>query len=307
VIRDAMKVVVTGANSAVGQAIFRCGPKQGGTPVNFVAAVRSERAAEQIRSQLSNTNSVVCISYNDPGSLDAALHGAAAIIHLPGILVERPDSTYEQANVASTRSVTEAAKRSSVRKFVLVSATGADETSSNRYYRTKGQAEAQVRGSGVPYSVLRAPLLLGPGTAGAAALKRNVSHRKARLIGGGRNLQQPLYVDDLARAAILAATQESVANNLTLDLVGPVSLPERELVERAARLLGREIRIGSIPKKLLSLALAIRQGIGKPGFSRDVLEVITADTCLDPQPAATTIGLRLTGIDEMIQASLGEG
>jgi uncharacterized protein YbjT (DUF2867 family) len=140
-----------------------------------------------------------------------------------------------------------------------------------------------------------------------SALKRNVSHRKARLIGGGRNLQQPLYVDDLARAAILAATQESVANNLTLDLVGPVSLPERELVERAARLLGREIRIGSIPKKLLSLALAIRQGIGKPGFSRDVLEVITADTCLDPQPAATTIGLRLTGIDEMIQASLGEG
>ena len=32
--------------------------------------------------------------------------------------------------------------------------------------------------------------------------------------------------------------------NLTLDLVGPVSLPERELVERAARLLGR--RSGSV-------------------------------------------------------------
>jgi uncharacterized protein YbjT (DUF2867 family) len=302
-----MKVVITGANSAVGQAILRCGTKQGVAANTFVAAVRSDRAAEQIRLQLSDSNGVVRIFYDDPGSLYAAFQGASAVIHLPGILFERPDSTYEQANVSSTRSVSEAAKRTSVHKFVLVSATGADEKSPNRYYRTKGQAEALVRASGLPYSVLRVPLLLGPGTAGAVALKRNVSLRKARLIGGGRNLQQPLYVDDLARAAILAATQESVANNLTLDLVGPVSLPERELVERAARLLGREVRIGSIPKNLLSFALAIRQRIGKPGFSPDVLEVITADTCLDPQPAASKIGIQLTGIDEMIQASLGEG
>ena len=142
--------------------------------------------------------------------------------------------------MASTRSVVEAAKRVAVQKIVLVSATGADEASPNRYYRTKGEAEALVRASGLPYTVLRAPLLLGPSTAGAAALKRNISGGKAKLIGGGRNLQQPLYVDDLARAALASATQEPVAKNLTLDLVGPVSLPERELVERAARLLGRK-------------------------------------------------------------------
>lgn len=304
-----MKVVVTGGNSAVGRAILRCAPKLPlpGPPANFIAAVRSERAAEEIRSQIGDANGVVRISYNDPGSLDAAFRGAYAIIHLPGILFERPDSTYEQANVEATRGVIEAAKRTGVRKIVLVSATGADERSSNRYYRTKGQAEALVRSSGLAYTLLRAPLLLGPGTAGAVALKRNVKGRRAKLIGGGRNLQQPLYVDDLARAAILAATRESVARNLTLEVVGPVSLPERELVERASRLLGREVRIGSIPKNLLSLALAVRQLIGKPGFTRDVLEVITADTRLDPQPAASEIGIQLTGIGEMIQASLSEG
>ena len=302
-----MHVTVTGANSAVGQAILRSRPKLPSVPDIFVAAVRSDRAVEQIRPQLGNACKVMRVSYDDPGSLDSALQEAAAVIHLPGILFERPDSTYEQANVASTRSVVEAAKRATVRKFVLVSATGADETSANRYYRTKGQAEAVVRASGLPYTILRAPLLLGPGTAGAAALKRNVSQRRAKLIGGGRNLQQPLYVDDLAQAAVLAATQPSVANGLTLDFVGPVSLPERELVERAARLLGREVRIGSIPKTLLSLVLAVRQRIFSNGFSRDVLEVITADTRLDPQPAARKIGIQLTGIDEMIQASIAEG
>jgi len=301
-----MKIVITGANSAVGQAILRWGPKLEGATNTFVAAVRSARAAEQIRSQTGHENGVVRISYDDSASLDTAFQGASAVIHLAGILVESPDSTYEKANVASTRAIVDAAKRSAVQKIVLVSATGADESSRNRYYRTKGEAEALVRGSGLNYTVLRAPLLLGPGTAGGAALGRHVSHSRAKLIGGGRNLQQPLSVNDLARAAV-AATNPSVANNLVLDFVGPVSLPERELVERAARLLGREVRIGSIPKSWFSLVLAIRQRIGKPGFSRDALDVITADTGLDPQPAAAALGIQLTAIDEMIQESLGQG
>jgi uncharacterized protein YbjT (DUF2867 family) len=246
---------------------------------------------------------VAIVSYEDPSSLDAAFRGASAIIHLAGILVERPGSTYEQANVLPARSVVEAAKRCAVEKFVLVSATGADEKSRNGYYRTKGRGEAMVRASGLCYTILRAPLLLGPRTEGAAALVRNACGSKAKLIGGGRNFQQPLEVDDLARAA-LAAAQPSVASNRTLDLVGPVSLPERELVERAARMLGHEVRIGSIPKGLVSLALAIRQRVAGPGFSPDAVEVISADTRLDSRPAASELGIHLTGIDEMIKKSL---
>jgi hypothetical protein len=52
------------------------------------------------------------------------------------------------------------------------------------------------------------------------------------------------------------------------------------------------------------LALVIRQRIAGPGFSPDVVEVVTADTRIDPQIAASKIGIQLTGIDEMIQASL---
>jgi len=219
--------------------------------------------------------------------------------------VERRGSTYEQANVASVRAVVDAARRSGARKFVLISAIGADEKSSNRYYRTKGQAEALVRASGLCYTILRAPLLLGPATEGAAALQRNATASVAKLIGGGHNLQQPLHVNDLARAA-LAASEPSTAPNRTLDLVGPVSLPERDLVERAARLLGRHVPIRSIPTRLLSFALAIRQLVAGPGFSPDAVEVITADTRLDPQPAAAALGIRLTGVDEMIKNSLGQ-
>jgi uncharacterized protein YbjT (DUF2867 family) len=298
-----MRIVITGANSALGRAILRCWPELAAPPDALVAGVRSDQAIEEIRPLLGEGASVARISYDDPGTLDAALQGASAVIHVAGILVERPGSSHEQANLATARSVVEAAKRCGVEKFVLISATGADETSSNRYYRTKGQAEACVRASGLCYTILRAPLLLGPATEGAAALARNASGSAARLIGGGRNFQQPLYVDDLARAALAAATP-SVACNRTLDLVGPVSLPDRELVERAARILGHEVRIGSISKPLLWSALAVRQRFARPGFSTHVIEVITADTRMDPHPAAAELGIALTGIDEMIQGSL---
>jgi uncharacterized protein YbjT (DUF2867 family) len=298
-----MRIVITGANSASGQAILRCAAEAGVAPHALVAGVRSDSAAAEIRSLLGEGSSLAMISYNDPSSLEAAFRGASAIIHLAGILVERPGSSYEQANVAPVRSVVEAARRCAVEKFVLVSATGADEKSPNGYYRTKGQGEAFVRASGLCYTILRAPLLLGPATEGAAALARNARGPKAKLIGGGRNLQQPLDVDDLARAA-LAAARPAVASNRTLDLVGPVSLTERELVERAARMLGHEVRVRSIPKGLLSVALAIRRCVAGPGFSADTVAVITADTRLDSQPAARALGIHLTGIDEMIKKSL---
>jgi NADH dehydrogenase len=307
-----MKIVITGANSATGKAILRCGLEAGAAPNVLVAAVRSERAADEIRPLLGDRSSVVQISYHDSASLDAAFRGASAIIHLAGILVEGPGSTYPQANVTPAQTVVEAAKRcalvgsvnGTLDKFVLVSAIGADEKSSNGYYRSKGQAEALVRASSLCYTILRAPLLLGPATEGAAALARNAGGPKAKLIGGGRNFQQPLYVDDLARAA-LAATLPSVASNRTLDLVGPVSLPERELVERAARFLGHQVHVSSIPKGLLSFALAIRQRVSGPGFSADAVEVITADTQLDPLPVVSELGIHLTGIDKMIRNSLG--
>lgn len=297
-----MKVVITGANGAVGHAILRQAVREGEPLITLVAAVRSDRAVKEL-PPLPDSQ-IARISYDDISSLKAAFKGASAVIHLAGVLVEQPGSSYEKANVETTRNVAEAVENSAVEKLVYVSAIGANAASPNRYWRTKGEAEALVRASRCFHTVLRVPLLLGPGTEGAAALRRHLGRPKVVLPGGGRNLHQPLFVDDLARAAILAADPR-VAKDRTLDLVGPISLPDREILQRAARLTNRDVRIRSIPIRLLRLALMVRQSIAGAGFSPDVLEVITADTQLDPTPAAAELGIRLTGIDEMIVQSLG--
>ena len=296
-----MKLVITGANSAVGLAILRFAASQT-PPLAVVPVVRSQRAADEIGQRLGVAD-VVRVSYDDAAGLDAAFQGASAVVHLPGVLVERPGSSYEQANVDTTRGVVASAQRMGVERLVLVSAVGASETSPNRYWRTKGQAEALVRASGLTHVVLRAPMLLGAGTEGAAALKRNATQPKPTLIAGGRTVHQPLDVDDLARAA-LAAARNGVANNRTLDVVGPATLSEKELVERAAHLSGGHVKVRSLPKAWLAVMLTIRQFMGRPGLSRDALDVITDDTRLDPKPAIQALGIELTTLDEMIEKSL---
>lgn len=299
-----MRIVVTGANGAIGQQVLRLGLLE---PLELVAAVRSELAASQLPSLPEGQGRVAQIDYSSPETLRAAFEGAHALIHLPGVLLERGGSTYELSNVETTRVALEAALRSGVKKIVLVSAVGADAETQNRFFRTKGQAEELVRRSGLSYTILRAPLVLGPGTEGAAALQRNATQSSAWLLGGGQHIQQPLDVKDLALASLRTAIQTGVARNRTLDVAGPERLKDRELVLRAARLLGREPRIYSIPLAPLRGLLALRTRLLGPGFSPDTLEVIVADTHIDAQAAAKELGISLSPLELTLRRSLQLG
>jgi uncharacterized protein YbjT (DUF2867 family) len=297
---DAMTTVaVTGANGAVGRALVAVAPSH---RLDVVAVVRSERAATRVRA-LDPTARVVRVAYDDVTSLVRAFGGATAVIHLTGILVERAGVTYEAANVETTRLVAEAVRQAGVPKVVFVSAIGADARSDNRYWRTKGAAEALVGAAGSRYTVLRVPMLLGPGTQEAHTLRRCLRHRMAFLLAGGRTLQQPLDVGDLARASLYACAPD-VARDGTLELVGPVAVPAREIVARAGALRGRRIRIVPVPVRLLRHGLGVVRRLTGRGFSPDALDVLTTDTRLDPAPAARALGLELTSLDRMIARSL---
>ena len=153
------------------------------------------------------------------------------------------------------------------------------------------------------WTILRAPLVLGPGTEGAAALRRNSSGSTATLVGGGRHRQQPLDVGDLARASLRAAEPER-ARDRVLEIAGPEGIAERELVARAARAQGRTLRVRGMPLWAMRALLRLRSWVSGPGFSVDALEVITTDTRVDPAAAAEALGLELTPLEPMLRRSL---
>lgn len=294
----AVRAVVTGANSAIGRRLLATALER--SDLEVVAAVRSPRAAAQIPQIPAERGRVALVDYADPASLRGAFEGAHALLHLPGLLIETRESPYEQANVETTRAAIAAAREARIGKLVLLSACGADPRARNRFFRSKGRAEDLVRASGLPYTIVRCPLVLGCGSAGDAALAREARSRLLPLLGGGVHVEQPVAAGDVSRGLLEAALDPGRARDQTLDLVGPECVALRELVERAARLLGRSVRIVPVPLWLARAAARITRSALTP----EVIEVLTSHVPRDPVPAARALGIELTPLDTLLRLSL---
>ncbi|MFQ5697999.1 MAG: SDR family oxidoreductase [Myxococcota bacterium] len=298
-----MQLAVTGANGAIGRIVLRAALAHPEQP-QLLAIVRSERAERELPPIPKDRGEVRRADYHDLDSLRSALLGAESLVHLPGILVEGPGVSFMSAHVDVTRNVVAAAREVGVRKLVVVSTCGADPRASNAFLQSKGQADALACEASIPYTVLRAPLVLGAATAGGKALRGAASRALCWLIGGGNTLHRPLDVWDLAEACLCAACHVERARNCILDLVGPEAVRYRDLVERAARCAGRAVRIAPLPLLPLRLGLGLIYRLRGMGFSPDALEVLLTDTSADPTPACRELGIELTPLDSTIERSL---
>lgn len=296
------KLVVTGANGALGRVLIERALAR--ADVDVLALVRSERAAAQLAELSGPRVQLRRVAWIDSAALHDACAGAQAVLHLAGILIPTRSESYESANVDTTRAIAAAAIDARARKLVLVSAVGADAGSRNAYYRSKGRAEDVARASGLAYTIVRSPLLLACDSVGSHVLAREARAPFVPLLGGGANLEQPSDARDLAEAALNAALELDCARDAAFDLVGPESLPRRELIARCARLRGRAPILVPVPVALVRAALGLRERFLGPGFSPEVLDVILDDVRLDPEPAAKALGIALHPLDQTLERTL---
>ena len=295
-----MTITVTGANSSVGLNLLSHLTNVEDSVVN--AIVRSDHAAESLPSSPAVTPQI--IPYEDVEQLTRAMEGASCVVHLAGVLIESKTSTYKKANVDTAAAIAEAARRSGLEHIVLVSVIGANPDSPNRYLRSKGDAERLVTGSGVPSTIIRTPILLGRDTAGAAGLMRAVRQEKVRLLDGGRYKMRPLDLDDLSRA-ILAAIKTRREGVSIYELVGPEVIRYRELVTRAANMVGRTPSIGTTPVWIAKAGAAIRSRTKGGGVSPTVIDVIIADETVEIN-ADAELGIELTPLSATLEKILSE-
>ena len=231
--------------------------------------------------------------------------GASSVVHLAGILIESRTATYEQANVAATEAAVVACRRAGVRHMLLVSAIGADADSSNRYRRSKGEGERAVERSGLNATIIRTPILLGPDSAGAAAVVRAAGSGKTRLLGGGRYVMRPLDLDDLSRA-ILGACRRRASGVHIHELAGPEPVAYRDLITRAATMMGRTVSLGSVPVWVAKLGAVLKSGLSGGGVSPTVIDVITANERV-AHNADADLGITLTPLSETLAKILAAG
>tara|TARA_S200000501_G_scaffold374771_1_gene425096 strand:- start:3408 stop:4298 length:891 start_codon:yes stop_codon:yes gene_type:complete len=289
-----MKISITGANSSVG--INLLGHLSEIEGMEVIAGVRSKSAFASLPQSPAVTPTT--ISYDDSASLEQALAGTDCIIHLAGILIENKHSNYASANVAATAAVVEAAKAMSVKHIIFISVVGASASSSNAYFRSKGAAEELVLNSGLAGTVVRTPILMGPGTAGASSLIGTASSGQAKVLGGGDYSMRPLDTDDLSSALIKLATKEAEGSQV-FELVGPEAIAYKDLIKKTAGLMGKEVEVGSVPVLFAKIGAAIGSTIKGGGITPTVIDVITMNEVVS-QNADSQIGISLTPLQDTL-------
>lgn len=283
-----MKIALTGANSRVGQTLLTHILTHSDDTV--VAGARSPGAFSGFPE--SSRIAPVVIDYSNTAGLTAALDGVDCLVHLAGILMEGKGSTYQSANVDATAAVLSAARQAGVGHVVFISVVGAQSQSSNAYFKSKADAERLVAESGLSATIIRTPILLGPGAAGASAIRWAASQPRVRLLGGGRYTMHPLDIDDLC-VAILNSCNARREGTETHELVGPQAVQYCDLVRMAAELQGRQIEISAVPIRLAKMGAWLK-GLFRPGgMSPTVIDVITLDEIIEHN-ADQKLGVSLT-------------
>jgi NADH dehydrogenase len=192
----------------------------------------------------------------DPAALRKALGGCDAAIHCAGINRELGPQTYDAIHVRGTQALVEAARAAAVGHISVLSFLRARPDGPTAYHRTKWAAEAIVRESGIPFTVLKAGVIHGRGDHMLDHLSHALySFPVFGLVGMHERPVRPVAVDDVARILEAAATGDERLRNRTFAVVGPEELQLGEAVRRVAQVVGRRPLYVRLPV-LAQLALA---------------------------------------------------
>lgn len=235
-----MTIAITGASGHLGHLVIN--KLKARTPdADVVALARAPEKAADLGAPVREAD------YNKPETLDEALRGVDILLLISG--------TEMGARAAQHRNVIEAAKRAGVKRIVYTSVLRAD-TSLLNVAEDHRATEADLKASGVPYTILRNGWYMEnytgsiPGAVAGGALLGSA--------GDGRT--SPALRADYAEAAAVALTEEGHAGK-TYELAGDEAFTMRDLAAEVSRQTGKTIVYKNMPAEEYAAALT---GFGLP-------------------------------------------
>jgi uncharacterized protein YbjT (DUF2867 family) len=290
-----MRLLITGANGHLGVRLIRrineVRPSD-----QVVAIVRSEKAAASLRKEGLEVD-IRVVSYTDSAGIKKAGQGAEVIIHLVGIIKESATNTFEMAHQITSEALVEANLDAS--HIVTLGILGSGPSSANSCFISRAVSDAILQAGPIPTTVIRVPMVLGPGDYASRALAKNGASGLA-LCFRSSSLEQPIYSMDVVDA-IMSAVSLIPADRI-IELAGPESLTRKALIERAGRLLVNKPTVISLPIALgYSLAWILEKTSSNPPVTRAMLGVLDHDDAINTRAATNLLGLTLTPLDEMLR------
>src|SRR5438477_7471132 len=217
----------------------------------------------------------------DRTSLDAAVRGVDAVVHVAGLVKARQPREFFQVNTEGTKNLIGAAEAHApgLKRFVYVSSLAAVGPSADgkpvaddaaprpvtQYGRSKLAAEQAVLAARdrLPVTVIRPPLIYGPRDRETLAFFTSVKNGVLPVLGDGRNTLSVVYGEDCAAAVVRAAVSDGPSGRAYFVDDGSVYV-WRDALAEVEKAMGKRafFRLG-LPMAAVQVAAAASQLSGK--------------------------------------------
>jgi len=292
-----MIVAVTGGTGFVGSAVVSELLKAG-----HEVRILSRKAPEKLPEVVTHVSGSVVTNEG----LDKLVEGVDAVIHLVGIIRENGTNTFKAVHHEGTVNVIVATSKAGVRRYLHMSAMGTRDGAVSRYHQSKWAGEEAVYASGLDWTIFRPSTIFGPGDSFINMLADTM--RKTPImpvLGGGWNLMQPVFVNDVA-ASFRAALEAEIQINKIYELGGPVIFTLKQILGKLLQIIDIKTILIDVPMPLVSVAVwvAERLGITLPVTS-DQLIMLGEDNIRTGGGPVDELGIDWTPFEEGIRTYLG--
>lgn len=234
----------------------------------------------------------VNVDLRDEKAVEAVVQASDVVIYLIGILFQKGRQKFDFLHHQAPAMVAKLCKKHQVKRFVYMSAIGADVNAKSQYAKTKGLGEQAVLKAYNEATILRPSVIFGA--------EDNVFNLFARLsrispvlplVGGGKTRFQPVYVDDIAKA-VMASLANSKTKGQTFELGGPAVMSFKELMLLMLQTIRRRRHFISLPFWLAHFKAWFWEFLPRPILTRDQVKLLRQDNIVD-RSAKTFLDLHI--------------
>jgi len=287
-----LKVLVTGGTGFVGTHLVNTLLRR-----SHSVAVLSRRAGEA-RNRYNHPVESIPGDVLDAASVEGAVAGCDAVIHLVGIIHEQGVQTFDRVHREAVENVLAAMASARVRRLVHMSAMGSFADSPSEYGRSKAAGETAVRQSGLDWTVFRPSIVFGPGDGFVSLLAEIVRSNPGFIpvIGPGTTRFMPVSVYDVARV-FADALERPETVRAAFEVGGPETFTLNEIYREIAAAVGKRSKpLVHLPLWWGRLLASVFERIARygwipaPPLTRDQLRSLSRDNTADTSETSRVFG-----------------
>jgi NADH dehydrogenase len=249
----------------------------------------------------------VFCNIRDDASVRAVMQGADAVVNCVGVLNEVGRNGFDAVQAEGAARVARIAAELGVGRLVQLSAIGADAESASAYARSKAAGEAAVRMAFPEAVILRPSVVFGSEDQFFNRFAAMTRFGPVLPVVGAGTKFQPVYVDDVAQAAVRGVLGEAAPG--VYELGGPDVRTFRALMQKMLQVVQRRRLVVNIPffvARIMGGAFDLLQtltlGLFTNGLiTRDQVRNLAHDNVVSPHARGLAdLGIAPTPIDAVL-------